>query len=111
MFLQNEAKRPGLPHDHMEMGYLFDLNEDAVLDAFRFRLRQQEQVHQPRRRNAQLHSEGGERMWCVPHQNMDAAQHLALQGDGFRLRLQAKRCFRAESASGRVEVFQLRARV
>ncbi|KAF1785888.1 hypothetical protein JG687_00010459 [Phytophthora cactorum] len=76
MFLQNEAKRPRLPHDNMEMGYLFDLNEDVVLDAFRFRLRQQEQVHQPRRRNAQLPSEGGERMWRVPHQNMDVRNIL-----------------------------------
>ncbi|KAL4177222.1 hypothetical protein KRP22_002156 [Phytophthora ramorum] len=35
MLSQDEAERRGLIYDHAEMSYLFDLNEDAVLDALR----------------------------------------------------------------------------
>ncbi|GMF55838.1 unnamed protein product [Phytophthora fragariaefolia] len=35
MLSQDEAERRGLIYDQMEMSYLFDLNEDAVLDALR----------------------------------------------------------------------------
>jgi SET domain-containing protein len=35
MLSQDEAERRGLIYDRMEMSYLFDLNEDAVLDALR----------------------------------------------------------------------------
>ncbi|KAE9161410.1 hypothetical protein PF005_g31259, partial [Phytophthora fragariae] len=33
--VQDEAERRRLIYDKMEMSYLFDLNEDAVLDALR----------------------------------------------------------------------------
>ncbi|KAE9048660.1 hypothetical protein PR001_g3719 [Phytophthora rubi] len=33
MLSQDEAERRGLIYDKMEMSYLFDLNEDAVLNA------------------------------------------------------------------------------
>ncbi|KAF1786686.1 SET domain [Phytophthora cactorum] len=103
MVSQDEAERRGLIYDTRDTSYLFDLNEDAVLDALRCGSKSKFINHDGEAPNC---TEGGECLWCAPHHNLGAAQHRGWRGAGFRLRLQAKCWSRLESASSGVQGFQ-----
>ncbi|KAE9063666.1 hypothetical protein PF006_g30887, partial [Phytophthora fragariae] len=88
----------------MEMSYLFDLNEDAVLDALRDGNKSKFINHDGETPNctAKVLS-----VWCAPHQYLVSARHRHWRGAGFRLRLSAKRRSRLESAPINTQGYQL----
>ncbi|KAG2771468.1 hypothetical protein Pcac1_g17439 [Phytophthora cactorum] len=104
MVSQDEAERRGLIYDTRDTSYLFDLNEDAVLDALRCGSKSKFINHDGEVPNctAKVVSVCG-----VHHITIWALRNIAVGEElGFRLRLQAKCWSRLESASSGVQGFQ-----